>query len=96
MWRERIRYRRGITQSRKLVKWAKLGFWGVIAGFIFLFFILPLLAFNLPSPDKIVRQEGFSTKILDRNGKSLYDIYTDQRRTPVNLEDIPIYLMIIQ
>ena len=29
---------------------------------------------------------------MDRNGKSLYDIYTDQRRTPVNLEDIPIYL----
>lgn len=92
MWRERIRYRRGVTQSRKLVKWAKLAFWGVVGGFIFLFFILPLLAFNLPSPDKIVRQEGFSTKILDRNGKSLYDIYTNQRRTPVKLDDAPLYL----
>lgn len=81
-----------MTQSRKLVKWAKLAFWGVVGGFIFLFFVLPLLAFNLPSPDKIVRQEGFSTKILDRNGKSLYDIYTNQRRTPVKLDDVPLYL----
>ena len=96
MWRERLRYRKSLTRSRKLVKFAKLAFFGVIGLVIFLLFVLPLLAFNLPSPDKIVRQEGFSTKILDRNGKSLYDIYTDQRRTPVNLEDIPIYLMIIQ
>jgi 1A family penicillin-binding protein len=92
MWRERIRYRRGVSQSRRLVKLAKLGFFGLIAGFVFLFFVLPLMAFNLPSPDKIVRQEGFSTKILDRNGKSLYDIYTDQRRTPVELDAIPLYL----
>src|SRR3990167_4189557 len=92
MWRERIRYRRGVTQSRKLVKWAKLGFWGVIAGFIFLFFVLPLLAFNLPSPDKVVRQEGFSTKILDRNGEVLYDIYSDKRQTPIKIEDVPLYL----
>ncbi len=71
---------------------AKLAFFGVIALFIFLFFILPVLAFNLPSPDKIVRQEGFSTKILDRNGKTLYDVYSNQNRTPVALNDIPLYL----
>ena len=92
MWRERISYRRSIKNSKRLVFLAKLAFFGVIAGFIFLFFILPLLAFNLPSPDKIVRQEGFSTKILDRNGNSLYDIYNDKRRTPVELSQIPEYL----
>jgi 1A family penicillin-binding protein len=92
MWRDRLRYRKGVVKSRRFVQLAKFGFWGVIGGFVFLFFVLPLLAFGLPSPDKIVRQEGFSTKILDRNGKSLYDIYTDQRRTPVELEAIPLYL----
>lgn len=92
MWRERLARRKSVARSQKLVKLAKLAFWGVIGGFIFLFLILPLLAFNLPSPDKIVRQEGFSTKILDRNGKSLYDIYRDERRTPVKLDDIPLYL----
>jgi 1A family penicillin-binding protein len=75
-----------------LVKGAKIIFLGVIALFIASFVILPLLAFNLPSPDKIVRTEGFSTKILDRNGQTLYDIYNNQRRTPVSLDQIPLYL----
>ncbi|MFI5240877.1 MAG: penicillin-binding protein [Microgenomates group bacterium] len=92
MWRDRLRYRRSVKNSRRLNAFAKLAFFGVIAGFIFLFFVLPLLAFNLPSPDKIVRQEGYSTKILDRNGESLYDIYSDKRRTPVDLDNIPLYL----
>jgi 1A family penicillin-binding protein len=48
---------------------------------------------SLPTPDKVVRREGFSTKILDRNGKSLYDISFDgERRTPVKIDDIPLYL----
>ena len=75
-----------------MVKYAKIGLFGVIGFFVFLFFILPLLAFNLPSPDKIVRTEGFSTKILDRNGKLLYDIYANQNRTPVSISDVPAYL----
>jgi 1A family penicillin-binding protein len=92
MWRDRRRYRVNVSKSRKLVKIARLAFLGVIGIFVLLFFLLPLLAFNLPSPDKIVRQEGFATKILDRNGQSLYDIYSDKRRNPVNLVDIPVYL----
>jgi 1A family penicillin-binding protein len=75
-----------------LVQLAKLAFLGAIGFFIFLFFVLPLLAFNLPSPDKIVRTQGFSTKILDRNGNLLYDVYANQNRTPVALADIPLYL----
>lgn len=92
MWRDRIRYRQNLSKSRTLVRLAKLAFFGIIAFFIFLFFVLPLLAFNLPSPDKIVRTQGFSTKILDRNGNTLYDIYANQNRTPVALADIPLYL----
>ena len=92
MWRERIRYRRSLTRSRKLVKFAKIAFFGVIGFFVFLFFILPLLAFNLPSPDKIVRTQGFSTKILDRNGTLLYDIYANQNRNPIVINDVPTYL----
>lgn len=92
MWRERRQYRQSIGRSRNLVKIAKFGFFGVIGLFIFMFFVLPLLAFGLPSPDKIVRNEGFSTKILDRNGAVLYDIYSNQRRTPVDIKDVPLYL----
>src|SRR4030043_668265 len=81
-----------LSKSRKFVAIAKLAFIGVIILFLGSFIIFPLFAFNLPSPDKIVRKEGYSTKILDRNGEILYDIYVDQRRTPVAVNDIPLYL----
>ena len=74
------------------MKLAKFGFLGIILLFVSLFLILPLLAFTLPSPDKVVRREGFSTKILDRNGKSLYDIFENERRTPIKIEEVPTYL----
>jgi len=80
---------RGLKKSRRLVRLAKLSFIGVIILFLGLFVVLPLFAFGLPSPDKIVRREGFSTKILDRNGNVLYDIYADQKRTPVEIGVIP-------
>lgn len=92
MWRDRVLRRRSVTQSRRLVAWAKLAFFGVIAGFIFLFLILPFMAFTLPSPDKVAANPKSSTKILDRNGKILYDIFLKQNRTPVNLTDMPLYL----
>jgi penicillin-binding protein 1C len=78
-----------LKKSRILVKIAKLSFIGVVVLFLGLFVVLPLFAFNLPSPDKIVRKEGFSTKILDRNGQVLYDIYADQKRTPIEIDKIP-------
>ena len=72
--------------------WAKLAFIGIIGIFLVSFVVFPIIAFNLPSPEKIVRREGFSTKILDRNGEVLYDIFENQRRTPVNLDEVPTYL----
>ncbi len=81
-----------LETSKKLARIAKISFLGVLTILILSFVILPLFAFNLPSPDKVVRREGFSTKILDRNGNPLYDIFSEQRRTPVELKDIPDYL----
>jgi len=89
-YRERIgRLPTSLKRSRKIAAISKLAFIGVILLFLSSFIIFPLLAFDLPSPDKVVRREGFSTKITDRNGEPLYEIFTDQRRTPVNFEDIP-------
>lgn len=81
-----------VKRTRLLVGLAKLGFAAVVISFLAVFLVIPLFAFNLPSPDEIIRREGFSTKILDRNGEVLYDIYVDQNRTHVNLENIPEYL----
>ena len=97
MWqgRRRLRIRErtsGLTNSRNIAKIAKFGFLGIIAVFLLMIVVLPLMAFGLPSPDKVIRREGFSTKILDRNGKALYDIFDSERRTPIKIEDMPLYL----
>lgn len=52
--------------------------------------IFAFFAKDLPSPDKVARREGFATKIYDRNGKLLYDVYSDQRRNPVDISAIPL------
>ncbi|OGM30207.1 hypothetical protein A2630_03215 [Candidatus Woesebacteria bacterium RIFCSPHIGHO2_01_FULL_44_10] len=95
-WRSEYRRRSRMTlrnpevaKSRRVARLAKLAFMGVILAVIAAMIIIPLFAFTLPAPDKIVRQDGFSTKILDRNGEPLYDIYEDERRTQVDLEEIP-------
>ena len=47
---------------------------------------------DLPSPTKVVRRDGYSSKVYDRNGKVLYDIYNDAKRDPVTFSNIPDYL----
>lgn len=79
--------------NKKIARIAKFGFIGVLLATLAVFIAIPLLSLTLPSPDKIVRRDGFSTKILDRNGAVLYDIFVDQRRTPVeSIDKIPDYL----
>ena len=95
--RRRKKYNKNFTKtsasrSRKLMLLAKIGPVGLILFFVGTFLVLPIFAFNLHSPDKIVRRDGFSTKIFDRNGVLLYDIFADQKRTPVDVENIPEYL----
>lgn len=92
MWRDRVRRSQRVVKSRKLVSLAKLVFFGAIGILFASFLAVPLLAITLPSPDKVVRHEGYATQILDRNGETLYNVYVNQRRNPVNLSDIPLYL----
>lgn len=47
---------------------------------------------DLPTPNKVVRREGFSSRIYDRTGLLLYDVYKDAKRMPVVWEDVPDYL----
>jgi penicillin-binding protein 1C len=46
---------------------------------------------DLPSPTKLSRDSfPVSTEIFDRNGTLLYEIYSEQNRTPIKLQDIPL------
>ena len=95
-WRDRLRYRqsyrKNLGRSQQIVKFAKWLFLGSVALVILFFIGVPIFSLSLPSPDKIVRTQGYSTQIQDRNGQVLYDIYASQKRTPVELQDIPLYL----
>lgn len=63
-----------------------------LAGLILIFGAVSIFA-GLPSPGKLGSDEfPVSTKILDRNGQLLYEIYTDQNRTPIAIGDLPEYV----
>jgi len=52
------------------------------------------LFWGLPSPSKLLTsQVPVSTKLFDRNGKLIYEIYADKRSTPVNLDELPKYVI---
>lgn len=91
--KQRMRRTSGALLRLKLVKWIVLfGLGGVFASFLLLAAAFAWYSRDLPSPDKVVRREGFSTKILARGGESLYDVHGDVAREPVNFNDVPVYL----
>ncbi len=75
-------------------------YWLTVGATLFLIFIIlssvtvgALMIYfskDLPSPTKLVdRKVSLSTKIYDRNGKLLYDIYGDENRTLITLDKVP-------
>jgi membrane carboxypeptidase/penicillin-binding protein len=48
------------------------------------------LFWGIPLPTKLsAENQAVSTKIFDRNGKLIYEIFTDKKRTPIKLSEIP-------
>lgn len=63
-----------------------------------LFILLPynmwLFLTSLPNPQILTQRDlEVSTKIFDKNGRILYEIYADQNRTPVALTSIPQHVV---
>src|SRR4030043_1842636 len=92
-WRKRIRQARAYRHLDKpntsllASKGAFIGFILFIALVLFAGGLFAFYAKDLPQPDKIVRREGFATKIYDRNGELLYDVFAHHRRTTVYLSN---------
>lgn len=87
-WRNFVKLS-GREKTRLIFKWLGL----FIAGFIlFSLLLFAVYAKDLPNPTNIsARQVAESTKILDRNGNLLYEIYKDGRRTIVKADEISEY-----
>lgn len=62
-------------------------YWGAVVA------VLTWLFWGIPLPTTLSsKQLPVSSKILDRNGKLIYEIYTDKRLTPIKLSDLPPYV----
>lgn len=67
----------------------------IIFGLAFLLVLSTILFLrDLPSPTTLEKDVfPISTKILDRNGVLLYEIYAEENRTPIDLEDLPPHVL---
>lgn len=63
----------------------------LLAGVIGMVVMVIFLLKELPSPRNLTSGENFavSSQIFDRNGNLLYEIFADEHRVPVQLEELP-------
>src|SRR3990167_10481496 len=61
----------------------------------FLIFIYFYIFYKLPTPYSLKNYNivPYATHILDRNGKLLYKIFKDEKRTPVKVENLPDHIV---
>ncbi len=83
------------TKPREYVKkigWKKTSILLVVL--VFVFFTYFFIFKDLPNPTNLSNYKvvPLATHIVDRKGRSLYEIYHDQKRTPVKLATLPKYV----
>ncbi|MFZ5535183.1 MAG: penicillin-binding protein [Patescibacteria group bacterium] len=80
---------------------SRMKLWSIVIYGAFILFVVGILsvgllfawyAKDLPRPDKVQRNDGLSTVVLDRNGEKLYDIFEEANRIPAKWDEIPQYL----
>lgn len=94
--RSRLHSRLVLSPTEKKLLKAKrlrllaLGFLGlVVLGIVAFLALFAWYSRELPKPGEVVRKEGFSSKIYDRDGNLLYDLFEEERRNPVDISQIP-------
>ncbi len=65
---------------------------GTVIGIVGFLVVATVVSATLPNPQTVVRHEGFSSKVLDREGNVLYDVFDNERIVPVVEGDLPKYL----
>jgi len=65
----------------------------VVVFLLLLFGTVVFFTTQIPSPQDLANRDvAASTKIFDRNGELLYDIYQNQNRTPIKIVEVPGYV----
>ena len=89
-----VRKRTLKRRAQGLLKLGKMNPTKFIMALIAVFVILPaffitFITRDLPSPNNITRNAQYSSSVLDRNDRVIYQIYDDKNIIPVELEKVP-------
>lgn len=88
---ERVASRPGEVWRKLGKKFAKLPKKYLVIGLlVFIGVIGTYLFWDLPNPMRLTtRPAAASTRVLDRHGKLIYEIFADERRTPIEFSTLP-------
>lgn len=81
-----------INRGKLAYRFFWMAFWGCLLGLVVTVAVFVWFSKDLPTPTKVVRREGYTSRMYDRNGELLYDVYKEAKRTPVSWEEVPNYL----
>jgi len=65
---------------------------GLGIGLVAILVLFAWFSKDLPNPANVVRRDGFTSRIYDRNGTLIYDVYKDAKRKPIVWTEVPEYL----
>lgn len=102
-WEKIIEKKTGKTQKKKQSKLHKLikklffpltnkyVRYSLLIGFLVFVSLLIYILRDLPSPRNLTSKENYavSTQIFDRNGELLYEIFADENRIPISIDQVP-------
>lgn len=91
-WKARREYKK-VWKFKLLSNFSKTLLILVVGFMLILFSAIVFFATQIPSPQELTNRDiASSTKIFDRNGELLYDIYQNQNRTPIKLSEVPSFV----
>ena len=80
------------TSNKKLLYltyFATFALIGTILGVIIVFVVLLFFSRELPSPNTLLeRNDELSTKLFDRNGKPIFEVFGEKNRELIKIEDV--------
>ncbi len=90
--REKIPFRK--IPKNRFIEYVKSHRIAFFLPLLLLFIITNIYFFwDLPNPTNLTSHPApVSTKLLDRQGRLIYEIYADERRTPIRLSSLPRYV----
>lgn len=83
-----------LKKIKKIPLRARLLISTLVVGAIGAFGVFIWLIWGIPNPKNLLESRvPVSTKLYDRNGKLIYEIYTDKKSTPVDIKELPQYVL---